>query len=110
MKCPKCQASMVEVREEDVFIDICKECRGVFLDAGELHALLYDRSHTKEAVHHPHPHYPQQHPHQEHPHHKHNHNHNHHYYTEHKPDHHSYKHHKKKKKKMHHVLGDLFDF
>jgi len=110
MKCPKCQATMVEVREEDVYIDICKECRGVFLDAGELHELLHERSHENQSHHPKEPiYYPQPHPTEYHSQHdKHGYKNKHYHEKEH--SHHPYKHYKKKKKKMHHVLGDLFDF
>lgn len=39
MNCPKCGAPMREREKEDIIIDICPNCRGVFLDAGELEKL-----------------------------------------------------------------------
>ena len=36
MTCPKCGGSMVELERSGVHIDACRECRGVFLDRGEL--------------------------------------------------------------------------
>jgi Zn-finger nucleic acid-binding protein len=39
MDCPKCGAPMREREKEDIIIDICSSCRGVFLDAGELEKL-----------------------------------------------------------------------
>lgn len=49
MNCPKCQTVMREREKGDVIIDICPNCRGVWLDAGELDKLVaaeervYDR-------------------------------------------------------------------
>ena len=39
MQCPKCQITMREREKGDVIIDICPQCRGVWLDAGELEKL-----------------------------------------------------------------------
>ena len=39
MNCPKCGAPMREREKEDIVIDICPNCRGIFLDAGELEKL-----------------------------------------------------------------------
>lgn len=39
MKCPKCGADMKEEEHGPVKVDICPECHGMFLDAGEM-ALL----------------------------------------------------------------------
>ena len=36
MKCPKCGADLKEQELKHVKVDICPECRGLFLDAGEL--------------------------------------------------------------------------
>jgi ribosomal protein L37AE/L43A len=36
MKCPKCGADLVEEEHNQVKIDRCKECNGMWLDAGEL--------------------------------------------------------------------------
>lgn len=38
--CPNCNASMQEVKREEVAIDMCPSCRGVWLDRGELEKLL----------------------------------------------------------------------
>jgi uncharacterized protein len=37
--CPKCQVAMREREKGDIIIDICPQCRGVWLDAGELEKL-----------------------------------------------------------------------
>ncbi|HYV98116.1 MAG TPA: zf-TFIIB domain-containing protein [Gemmatimonadaceae bacterium] len=36
MKCPKCGADLVEREFHRVKIDVCTECKGTFLDAGEM--------------------------------------------------------------------------
>ena len=40
LRCPNCDGQMREVERRGVVIDICNECRGVFLDRGELDALV----------------------------------------------------------------------
>ena len=40
MNCPKCQNVMREREKGDIVIDICPNCRGIFLDAGELEKLV----------------------------------------------------------------------
>lgn len=40
MTCPVCQGSFREVLKEGVLIDVCTQCRGVWLDRGELEKLL----------------------------------------------------------------------
>ena len=39
MKCPKCGADMKEQEHGPVKVDICPECHGMFLDAGEMELL-----------------------------------------------------------------------
>ncbi len=39
MKCPKCGAALVERTFHHMKIDRCSECKGVWLDAGELEQL-----------------------------------------------------------------------
>lgn len=41
MTCPKCQGDMRQYERSGVTIDQCTECRGIFLDRGELEK-LYD--------------------------------------------------------------------
>jgi hypothetical protein len=36
MKCPRCEGSLNESKFEEVTIDICDQCGGVWLDSGEL--------------------------------------------------------------------------
>lgn len=38
--CPNCNTPMNEVQRRGVFIDVCPNCRAVWLDGGELEALL----------------------------------------------------------------------
>ena len=39
MSCPRCGGSLKEGKFEDVSIDTCEKCAGVWLDAGELQQL-----------------------------------------------------------------------
>jgi Zn-finger nucleic acid-binding protein len=39
MKCPRCDGALQESKVEDVSIDICDKCGGVWLDSGELEQL-----------------------------------------------------------------------
>lgn len=44
MRCPACGSRLVEVDRSEVHIDACPQCRGVWLDRGELDRLLeYER-------------------------------------------------------------------
>ena len=36
LECPKCDGKLVETNYETIKIDVCNECTGVWLDAGEL--------------------------------------------------------------------------
>jgi len=40
MRCPACGARLVEVERSEIMIDACPECRGVWLDRGELDRIL----------------------------------------------------------------------
>jgi Zn-finger nucleic acid-binding protein len=40
VRCPLCNVPMREVDRRSVRIDVCPECRGVWLDGGELEKLL----------------------------------------------------------------------
>jgi hypothetical protein len=39
MKCPKCGADLKEVNYQNVMIDTCSQCQGIWLDHGELELL-----------------------------------------------------------------------
>lgn len=47
MRCPKCGTALKEIRQDEVVIDHCSGCHGVFLDAGELE-LLVAQARTKQ--------------------------------------------------------------
>jgi uncharacterized protein len=40
MTCPKCQGQMRQYERNGVTVDQCTECRGIFLDRGELERLM----------------------------------------------------------------------
>ncbi|WP_019877426.1 zf-TFIIB domain-containing protein [Sporichthya polymorpha] len=40
LTCPKCQAEMRSYERNGVTIDQCADCRGIFLDRGELERLI----------------------------------------------------------------------
>lgn len=40
MKCPNCQVNLVMTDRSGVEIDYCPECRGVWLDRGELDKII----------------------------------------------------------------------
>jgi uncharacterized protein len=41
MKCPRCETAVLEERERDgVTVDVCQQCRGLWLDRGELERLI----------------------------------------------------------------------
>lgn len=40
LRCPACDGPMQQVDRRGVLIDLCRDCRGVFLDRGELDKLL----------------------------------------------------------------------
>lgn len=41
MKCPRCETATLDERERDgVTIDVCQQCRGIWLDRGELERLI----------------------------------------------------------------------
>ncbi len=40
LTCPKCQGAMRQYERSGVTVDQCSECRGIFLDRGELERLI----------------------------------------------------------------------
>ncbi len=40
MKCPKCGSDLEEINYQNVMIDRCNECKGIWLDSGELDLLI----------------------------------------------------------------------
>lgn len=96
MLCPNCKAvDLNEVTKQGVLIDVCPQCRGVWLDRGELEKLLtvartaypdYDQTYGERHM----PHYET---------HPHGHGYGHDYH----------KHKKHHKKTIFHLLEDIFD-
>ncbi|MGI9036942.1 MAG: zf-TFIIB domain-containing protein [Pyrinomonadaceae bacterium] len=39
--CPKCDGKLVETNYENIKMDVCNKCHGVWLDAGELAQILH---------------------------------------------------------------------
>ena len=39
MRCPRCDGNLAESKVEEVLIDTCEKCGGVWLDSGELEQL-----------------------------------------------------------------------
>ena len=39
--CPKCDGKLVETNYENIKMDVCNKCHGVWLDAGELAHILH---------------------------------------------------------------------
>lgn len=39
MSCPRCDGTLTETKVEDVSVDVCDKCGGVWLDSGELEQL-----------------------------------------------------------------------
>lgn len=46
MICPSCRVEMRQARKEEVIIDVCPQCRGVWLDPGELEKILAQSKHA----------------------------------------------------------------
>jgi uncharacterized protein len=40
MRCPACGGDLVELERSGVHVDACRQCRGVWLDRGELERIL----------------------------------------------------------------------
>lgn len=40
MKCPKCNVTLLMSEKQGIEIDYCPECRGVWLDRGELEKII----------------------------------------------------------------------
>ena len=92
MKCPNDQTTLVIAERQNIEIDYCPECRGVWLDRGELDKMI---NHTPEQVRPPEQQYePQRHSS---------------YDSDHRQSYGDNRHHHKKKRKES-FLGDLFDF
>ncbi len=52
--CPKCRGEMRTYERNGVLVDQCEECRGIFLDRGELAQLIdAERAHERHDEHEP---------------------------------------------------------
>lgn len=40
MQCPKCGMQLIEIDYRGIIVDKCSECSGIWLDAGELDAVI----------------------------------------------------------------------
>jgi Zn-finger nucleic acid-binding protein len=50
MDCPACKNAMITLELEDVEIDYCTDCGGIWLDAGELEQLLNEPDKAKSLL------------------------------------------------------------
>ncbi len=50
MDCPACKNAMITLELEDVEIDHCTDCGGIWLDAGELELLLGDQAQANQLL------------------------------------------------------------
>ena len=50
MDCPVCKNVMITLQLEEVEVDYCLDCRGIWLDAGELEELLGDTQQAKDLL------------------------------------------------------------
>ena len=55
LTCPKCQGSMRTYERSGITVDQCAECRGIFLDRGELERLVDAEAAFNGAATPPHP-------------------------------------------------------
>ncbi len=39
LTCPRCNIKMEKLKKQEVIIDVCRKCKGMWLDAGELQKL-----------------------------------------------------------------------
>ena len=50
MDCPVCKSAMIVLELDEVEIDYCTDCQGIWLDAGELELLLEDAAESREVL------------------------------------------------------------
>ncbi len=92
MVCPKCQAEMRSYERNGINVDQCSECRGIFLDRGELeHLINAENSWAAAPAQQPQTRPPQQ------------------TYDSYRPDNYSYNPKYDKKRKKRNFLEELFD-
>ncbi len=51
MKCPNCNVNLVMTDRSGIEIDYCPDCRGVWLDRGELDKIIERSSHNSKNIH-----------------------------------------------------------
>lgn len=39
LKCPRCNIKMDKIKKENIILDVCSKCHGMWADAGELDKL-----------------------------------------------------------------------
>lgn len=49
MKCPKCNVALLMSEKQGIEIDYCPDCRGIWLDRGELDKII-ERSYTSDSA------------------------------------------------------------
>ncbi|RPE08818.1 hypothetical protein EGT74_17470 [Chitinophaga lutea] len=91
MNCPNCNETLLMTHRNNVEIDYCPKCRGIWLDKGELDKLLEQEARQDDDQ----------------PHYKHDNDHRHRPYSD---DRHQYDDRHKYPKKKKSFLGDFFDF
>ena len=52
MKCPKCNVSLLMSEKQGIEIDYCPDCRGIWLDRGELGKII-ERSYSSDSFENP---------------------------------------------------------
>lgn len=50
MKCPKCGSDLEEINFQNVMIDRCNECKGIWLDSGELDLLIKGQARFTQVI------------------------------------------------------------
>jgi Zn-finger nucleic acid-binding protein len=50
MNCPTCKKAMIVLELEEVEVDYCTTCQGIWLDSGELELLLEDAAHAGQVL------------------------------------------------------------
>lgn len=50
MDCPVCKSAMIVLELDEVEVDYCTDCRGVWLDSGELELLLEDAAKAQDVL------------------------------------------------------------
>ena len=51
MKCPNCNVNLIITDRSNIEIDYCPDCRGIWLDRGELDKIIDRSSQTGQVIH-----------------------------------------------------------